>query len=174
MSNPPLASLLLSWLAVTSTIALVVVGCSSSPSPSTSCSSGTSAACVCGNGQPGTQACGSAVCSCARADDASATSEDADVPGDATHRDEQPAPTSTYAACAAPGGFGWPCSSATSGLDPAECTDPRFPYCFAGAQGGRCTALCGDAGIAGCPLFGTDAGDAGCVPTDCNARGYCK
>jgi hypothetical protein len=96
--------------------------------------------------------------------------EDADTPGDATHKDEQPPLTATYA-CAVQGGFGWPCTVAVSGPDSAECTDPRFPYCFVGGQGGRCTAPCGDAGVGACPSVGADAG---CVPTDCNARGYCK
>jgi hypothetical protein len=97
--------------------------------------------------------------------------EDGDVPGDATHKDDQPAPDTTYA-CAVEGGFGWSCSRTVSGPDPAECTDPRFPICFAGGQGARCTAACGDAGVAACPI--PSGADAGCVPTDCNARGYCK
>ena len=97
-------------------------------------------------------------------------SADADVPGDATHRDEQAAPSVTYA-CALEGGFGSPCTLAVSGPDTAECTDPRFPDCFVGGQGGRCSAACGDGGIAACPVV---AAGAGCVPTECNARGYCK
>ena len=164
------------WMVALTGVALIALGCSSSASPSDSCTSGTTVACTCKGGEPGTQVCGTSTCTCAGTGegDAGAESTDADVPGDATHRDEQPAPTTTYSACALPGSFGWPCTSATSGLDPAECTDPSFPYCFAGAQGGRCTALCGDAGAISCPLFGADAGDAGCIPTDCNARGYCK
>jgi hypothetical protein len=164
------------WVAALAPTALIALGCSSSASPTTPCTSGTSVACTCPGGQSGTEACGSSVCTCASAEagDGGAETPDADVPGDATHRDEQPAPPAAYAACALPGSFGWPCTSAISGLDPAECTDPSFPYCFAGAQGGRCTALCGDAGVTSCPLSGSDAGDAGCVPTDCNARGYCK
>jgi hypothetical protein len=116
--------------------------------------------------------CSSSSSSLPAAADAGASTEEADVPGDATHRDEQTAPSATYA-CALEGGFGWSCTLAVSGPDSAECTDPRFPECFVGAQGGRCTALCGDAGFAGCPVIATGAG-AGCVPTECNARGYCK
>ena len=116
--------------------------------------------------------CGSSSASSVSADAGdggeSAETDDADTPGDATHKDEQPAVAATYA-CAVQGGFGWHCTVA--GPDSAECTDPRFPYCFVGAQGGRCTAPCGDAGVAACPSVGADAG---CVPTDCNARGYCK
>lgn len=154
-------------------LAGLALGCSSAPAPGASCTSGTTTACTCANGQTGAQTCGAPTCECAGVD-AGDESTDADVPGDATHRDDQPAPVTAYSACAREGSFGWPCTSATSGLDPSECTDPDFPYCFAGAQGGRCTALCGGDDAATCPLFGTDAGDAGCVPTDCNARGYCK
>ncbi len=165
-----LASLLLVSMGVVVTVALIAVGCSSSPSASSSCTSGSTVACTCAGGQSGTQACGVAGCTCGEGDGGT-ESEDADLPGDATHRDDQAAPVITYGACALKGSFGWPCTLDASGPDPLECTDPIFPDCFAGAQGGRCTVLCGDAGFAGCPIV---AADAGCVPSDCNARGYCK
>jgi hypothetical protein len=104
-----------------------------------------------------------------------ASSEDAaavDTPGDATHLDDKAAPTTVYGACAAPGSFGWPCTAPTSEPDPTECTDPNFPDCFVGGQGSWCTASCATFGV--CPGGDQDGGDAGCIPTQCNARGYCK
>jgi hypothetical protein len=76
------------------------------------------------------------------------------------------APDALYAACAVQGSFGWPCTAANSGPDPTDCTDPNYPDCFVGGQGAWCTATCS----------GTCAAleDAGCTPTACNGRGYCK
>jgi hypothetical protein len=118
--------------------------------------------------------CSSTKASSAASSDASEApgeDDDADTPGDATHKDDQPAPSATYA-CALEGGFGWLCTLDASGPDPGECTDPRFPICFAGGQGARCTAECGDGGVAACPA--ASGGGTGCIPSDCNARGYCK
>jgi hypothetical protein len=67
------------------------------------------------------------------------------------------------------GGFGWPCSAATSGADPTDCTDPSYGQCFVGGQGAWCTKTC--TGNSDCT---TALEDAGCAPTSCNARGFCK
>jgi hypothetical protein len=153
-------------------------GCSSSPPSATECTSGEAVPCTCANGRSGTSACGSSVCSCDEGEDAgSGADADAgttpiDTPGDATHLDEKPAPTTVYGACALQGSFGWPCSATTSGPDPTDCTDPNFPDCFVGGQGSWCTASCATFGV--CPPGDQDGGDAGCTPSACNARGYCK
>jgi hypothetical protein len=78
-----------------------------------------------------------------------------------------PLPDALYA-CALPGSFGAPCTVSASGADPAECTDPAYSQCFVGGQGAWCTKLC--TGAADC----TATSDAGCSPTSCNVRGYCK
>jgi hypothetical protein len=85
-----------------------------------------------------------------------------------------------YGACATKGSFGWPCTETATGLDPTDCTDPNYPYCFVGGQGTWCTALCDeDAGDNAC-LEAADASGAtgldggGCIPSACNAKGYCK
>jgi hypothetical protein len=72
--------------------------------------------------------------------------------------------------CAATGSFGWRCSASTTGPDPTDCTDPIYPDCFVGGQGSWCTKAC-PGGAADCTMA---AEDAGCAPTACNARGYCK
>lgn len=87
--------------------------------------------------------------------------------GDAAH-DGAP-PDALYGACAVQGSFGWPCKLTATGADPADCTDPNYPQCFVGGQGAWCTKTC--AGAADCT---SGASDAGCVPTSCNGRGYCK
>jgi hypothetical protein len=79
------------------------------------------------------------------------------------------APDALYGACTLTGGFGWPCTESTSGADPTDCTDPNYGQCFVGGQGAWCTKTC--AGPTDCTT-GTE--DAGCIPTTCNARGYCK
>lgn len=119
------------------------------------------------------------MCSCAAVDsgtiDMDAGVEDSaslDTPGDATHKDDHEDPITVYSACAVRGSFGWPCSLTASGPDTAECTDPNYPQCFVGGQGAWCTASCAEFGT--CPGPEADAGDAGCVPSACNARGYCK
>ncbi|MGO9714048.1 MAG: hypothetical protein ACLQBL_34655 [Polyangiaceae bacterium] len=157
----------------------LAIGCSSSP-PEEGCFSGQTVACTCANGQSGTSACGSQACSCDLGEDSGTTSNidggtdsaSIDTPGDATHLDEKPPPTTGYAECAVKGSFGWPCSLTTSGPDPTECTDPNFPDCFVGGQGAWCTASCATFGV--CPPDDQDGGDAGCTPTACNARSYCK
>jgi hypothetical protein len=56
-----------------------------------------------------------------------------------------------------------------SGPDTTDCTDPAYSVCFVGGQGAWCTKTC---------MAATDCTmgveDAGCIPTNCNARGYCK
>lgn len=79
------------------------------------------------------------------------------------------APDALYGACAIQGSFGWPCSAADSGPDPTDCTYSSYPECFIGGQGSWCTKTCATA--VDCT---TGVEDAGCVPTACNARGYCK
>ncbi len=124
--------------------------------------------------------CGIPGCSCDLTEDAGTPGVDSglvteasvDTPGDATHADEKPPPTAVYGECALKGSFGWPCSSTTSGPDPTDCTDPNFPDCFVGGQGSWCTASCATFGV--CPQPAEDGGDAGCIPSACNARGYCK
>jgi hypothetical protein len=158
-------------------VTAVAAGCSSTPASSL-CASGSVVACTCGDGRQGTQSCGLPGCACgedAGEVDASSSSDDGgDVPGDATHKDEQPPPSVTYGVCALQGGFGWPCTAEASGPDPSECTDPRFSVCFVGAQSARCTADCADGSFTACPQLDADTPEVGCVPTDCNARGFCK
>lgn len=90
-----------------------------------------------------------------------------DVVGDGPH--DGAAPDALYGACALQGSFGWPCHASTSGPDTTDCTDPAYSQCFVGGQGAWCTKTC---------TTGTDCTmgveDAGCIPTACNARGYCK
>ena len=80
-----------------------------------------------------------------------------------------PSPDALYGACAKQGSFGWPCTLTVTGPDPSECTDPNYPDCFAGGQGAWCTKTC--TGTTDCT---NGASDAGCVPTACNGKGYCK
>jgi hypothetical protein len=171
------------WLGAFGALAIAVslaIGCSASSPPATSCTSGETVACTCADGKSGTSPCGSPTCSCEGEDAGAAVSVDAgtqdapglDTPGDATHLDEKEPPTTAYAECAAKGSFGWPCTATTSGPDPTDCTDPNFPDCFVGGQGAWCTASCATFGT--CPPNDQDGGDAGCTPTACNARGYCK
>jgi hypothetical protein len=79
-----------------------------------------------------------------------------------------PTPDALYGACAIMGSFGSPCHAADSGPDPTDCTDPNYPVCFVGGQGSWCTKMC--SGNADC----AKVEDAGCVPTQCNGRGFCK
>jgi hypothetical protein len=97
---------------------------------------------------------------------ASDAGTESDVVGDGPR--DGASPTSLYGACALMGSFGWPCTLTASGADPAECTDPNYSQCFVGGQGAWCTKLC--TGNGDC----TAVEDAGCVPTECNARGWCK
>jgi hypothetical protein len=165
----------------TSLLLVLAIGCSSSPPPETGCTSGETLPCTCASGHSGTSPCGSPVCSCDESEDAAPLGAvdagiDApavDTPGDATHLDEKPPPTTAYAECAVKGSFGSPCTLTTSGPDPSECTDPNFPDCFAGGQGAWCTVSCATFGVC-IPPGDKDGGDAGCTPTACNARGYCK
>src|ERR1700733_14580281 len=104
----------LSWaLPLLSALAGVVtlpLGCSDASTPATDCTAGQEVACSCANGQKGTETCGAPVCSCDLAPDTGAPTEDAgedappeaalDQPGDATHADEKPPPTTTYGECA--------------------------------------------------------------------------
>jgi hypothetical protein len=88
------------------------------------------------------------------------------TPGDGSH--DGPSPDALYAACAITGSFGAPCHATTTGADPTDCTDPSYPVCFVGGQGSWCTKAC--TGNGDCAQME----DAGCVPTQCNGRGYCK
>ncbi|HEX8790714.1 MAG TPA: hypothetical protein VF765_07165 [Polyangiaceae bacterium] len=90
-----------------------------------------------------------------------------DVVGDGPH--DGAAPDALYGACARQGSFGWPCSLTASGPDTTDCTDPAYTQCFVGGQGAWCTKTCTSA--TDCTM-GVE--DAGCIPTGCNARGYCK
>jgi hypothetical protein len=90
-----------------------------------------------------------------------------DVVGDGSH-DGAP-PDALYGACEHMGSFGSACTASASGPDPANCTDPAYPDCFVGGQGSWCTKTCTSA--TDCTM-GVE--DSGCVPTSCNARGYCK
>ena len=90
-----------------------------------------------------------------------------DVVGDGP-RDGAP-PDAQDGACARMGSFGWPCHLTTSGPDTTDCTDPAYGDCFVGGQGAWCTKMC--ANPSECT---SGVEDAGCIPTTCNARGYCK
>jgi hypothetical protein len=80
-------------------------------------------------------------------------------------------PAALYGSCWLDGGFGWPCTGTTTGPDPTSRTDPNFPDCFVGGQGSWCTHTCSiDGGAPGCGSLE----DAGCQPSDCNMKGYCK
>ena len=87
--------------------------------------------------------------------------------GDAGH--DGPSPDALYGACAIPGSFGSPCKATASGPDPTECTDTNFSQCFVGGQGAWCSKTCTT--LSDCTA---GANDAGCVPTACNGRGFCK
>ncbi len=126
-------------------------------------------ACVCADGESGTQSCGAASCSCGGASDAGAGADSGLHIGDGGHVEDGATPGSLYGSCALTGSFGWPCAQANA-IDSVDCTDPRFPYCFAGGQGSWCTAICEDAGFSASCLIE----DAGCTPTACNTKGYCK
>jgi hypothetical protein len=91
-----------------------------------------------------------------------------DVFGDGPH-DGAP-PDALYGGCALQGSFGWPCHAMTTGPDTTDCTDPAYTVCFVGGQGAWCTKTC-PGGPTDCT---TGVEDAGCIPTTCNARGYCK
>jgi hypothetical protein len=166
------------FLVASLTIAVtLMVGCSSTEPDAPGCTQGETVACACG-AQSGTSLCGEP-CNCNAGEDTGAPVLDAgmdapaiDTPGDATHLDEKPPPTTAYDECAARGSFGWPCNAEASGPDPSECTDTNFSECFVGGQGAWCTASCATFGV--CPGSDQDGGDAGCVPVACNARGYCK
>ena len=67
------------------------------------------------------------------------------------------------------GSFGSTCAATVTGADPTDCTDPGYAECFVGGQGAWCTKLCKAA--TDCTTGGEDAG---CQPTACNAKGYCK
>jgi hypothetical protein len=164
----------------------VAAGCSSSSAPAAGCTAGTTVACSCAGAETGTQLCGSAICSCGTASqaDAGASTEDAgEHIGDGGRVTDGASPSTLYSACALEGSFGWPCSLAnvpgadagdqTAVLDPVDCTDPSYPYCFLGGQGSWCTAPCTLSNVSStCTVE-----DAGCAPrtdTTCNAKGFCK
>jgi hypothetical protein len=123
-----------------------------------------------GTGSPGPATGGG--CDGASCQDA-ASSTDAGPTEDAFHPDgprDGAAPDALYG-CAVTGSFGSPCSATTSGPDPTDCTDPNYPDCFVGGQGAWCTKTCTPGSATDCTM-GVE--DAGCVPSACNARGYCK
>jgi hypothetical protein len=121
---------------------------------------------------PGPGACDSA-CQDATGGQDTGTPPDTGTPLDDAHLGDGPhdggAPDALYGACAIKGGFGWPCTATASGPDPTDCTDPSYGDCFVGGQGAWCTKSCTAA--TDCT---TGVEDAGCAPTGCNARGYCK
>lgn len=193
------AYLSLFTLAAAAAVLAIAAGCSSSEAPAAGCTAGTTVACACSSGETGTQLCGSAACTCASpgagaTKDSGAngvTEDDSGTPsldagehiGDGGRVTDGASPASLYTACALQGSFGWPCSIANAPdvdaagqsavLDPIDCTDPSYPYCFLGGQGSWCTAPCTLATVAAtCNLE-----DAGCAPrtdTTCNAKGFCK
>jgi hypothetical protein len=199
MKLRPLFENPLFWLASSSFAALVAVACSTTATPagseSSTCSTGDTVSCTCDDGTQSVGLCNDpASCKCGQSEDSGQPQGDDAGAGDS-------APVSPYLACARPGSFGAPCTSPNS-ADPAECTDPNFSYCFNGGQGTFwCSAFCGtpDASVADA---GEDASDdasedasavdagggfaaclvevpdgapnAGCTPTACNAKGYCK
>jgi hypothetical protein len=128
------------------------------------CSSGSSTNPTPGQGDSGSSDTGSSADTGSPADTASP--EDVAHTGDGPH--DGGAPDALYG-CASKGGFGWPCTAATTGPDPTDCTDPAYPDCFVGGQGAWCTKTC--TGATDCTT-GTE--DAGCIPTACNGKGYCK
>src|SRR5208282_5432797 len=114
-------------------------------------------ACECANGATGTGICGEpATCSCNGGSSSGGSSSSGSsgssggssgsssgVPnGDGGHVDDGATPVALYSACMVKGSFGYPCVAAASGLDPTDCTDPNYPYCFVGGQGAWCTAGC--------------------------------
>lgn len=188
-------------LSTSASVLAIAEGCSSTEAPAAGCTAGTTVSCACATGQTGTQLCGSAACTCASSggtgtgttkedggaageDDASAPSGDAgERIGDGGRVTDGASPASVYAACALQGSFGWPCSIANASnadaagqsavLDPTDCSDPNYPYCFLGGQGSWCTAPCTLMSVA----TTCNVEDAGCAPrtdTTCNAKGFCK
>lgn len=153
-----LASLSL-WAASTALAAGMAIGCSSSSG---------------GSGQQGGQDSGGggADTGSSGGDTGAAgdtgPAEDSSNPGDGGGAHDAPPPDALYG-CATTGSFGWSCQLTTSGPDPTDCTDPNYPDCFVGGQGAWCTKSC--TGATDCT---SGVEDAGCAPTDCNARGYCK
>lgn len=142
---------------VGATGAIGVAGCSSSSSPS-------------GSGEhEGTDSGGHADTGTA-ADTGGGGSDgggsDGGTADDASH--DAPSPDALYG-CAVTGSFGSTCNATTTGADPTECTDPNFPDCFVGGQGAWCTKTC--SGTTDCTGV---AEDAGCAPSSCNTKGYCK
>ena len=141
--------------------------------------------CTCANGEQGTETCGSTSCECALSSGSPdkwqrhrggmrrrATRERrpptaAKVKGPGNH--DGAAPSSLYGACAVKGGFGWPCT-VSNALDPTNCTDPNYPFCFGGGQGFWCTRACTTANFE----TACNVEDAGCQSSACNAKGYCK
>jgi hypothetical protein len=162
------------WISAVVVAAGAVFGCSSSQSSGPTgnqCTAGSTVSCTCSNGQTGTELCGAApsACTCG-ASDAGATGDSGEQgQGDGGHLNDGATPSQLYAACAVTGGFGWGCTQPNAD-DPANCTDPEYPYCFGGGQGFWCTKACTAAGNE----CATGIEDAGCKPTACNARGYCK
>jgi hypothetical protein len=173
MNNRHLLASPVAWLSAAGIAVAFVFGCSSSqssgPSSSGGCTAGSTVSCTCSNGETGTEACGAApsACSCNTTD--GGASDSGPTQGDGGHLNDGATPSSLYSACAVKGGFGWPCTQANAN-DPTNCTDPEYPYCFGGGQGYWCTKSCTAAG--GECASGVE--DAGCVPSACNARGYCK
>jgi hypothetical protein len=162
------------WISAAAIAVGAVLGCSSSqssgPTSTAECTAGSTVSCTCSNGQSGTELCGAApsACKCAGSP---AEGSDAGAPpeGDGGHLNDGATPSQLYAACAVPGSFGAGCTQPNAN-DPTNCTDPEYPYCFGGGQGYWCTKPCTATGNE-CT---TGVEDAGCIPTQCNARGYCK
>ena len=165
MNRPSFLTHALLCVGSASAAVAMAIGCSSSSSGPTPCS-GT--ACVDANttSDTGAMDTGTSADSATVDTGESDSGTESDVVGDGPR--DGASPTSMYGACAVMGGFGWPCTLTTSGADPTDCTDPNYPQCFVGGQGAWCTKLC--TGNTDC----TAMEDAGCAPTQCNARGYCK
>lgn len=131
-----------------------------------------------GSGSPPPSGCDGALCidtgvpadTGASQADTGATNEGDSGAADSGHPDEHDsaAPDALYGACAVTGSFGWSCAASATGADPADCTDPNYPDCFVGGQGSWCTKAC----IANGDCVAIE--DAGCVPSACNMKGYCK
>jgi hypothetical protein len=133
----------------------------------------TAAGCSSGSNEPQGSGCTGGACADSGSSAEGGGTGDAGGGSDVEHLGDGPhdgaAPDALYGACAVQGSFGWPCTASTSGPDPTDCTDPNYPDCFVGGQGTWCTKTC--TGNTDCT---TGAEDAGCAPTSCNGRGYCK
>ncbi|MGD0528766.1 MAG: hypothetical protein ABSE49_26755 [Polyangiaceae bacterium] len=159
MIRRPVLACVLLWTGCAGLAFGTAIGCSSASSPGTegSADSGTGADSHAGSDSSAASDSGGGA-------DTSMSNEDAQGVG--LH--DGGAPDALYGACAVMGSFGWPCNASATGPDPTDCTDPAYPDCFVGGQGTWCTKTC--ATSADC----TQVEDAGCTPTACNNKGYCK